>query len=72
MVYWVILILVIGKMLLELIMGRLICIIFLILIKVLELKFLNYIVIKRVDIKVKWGYKEFFDKRNGVRELLKL
>ena len=40
--------------------------------KVLEPKRPNHTAVKRADIKAKRGFKEFFEKRNGSRELPQL
>ena len=37
--------------------------------KVLEPKLPNHATVKKADAKAKKGYKEFFDRRNGTREL---
>ena len=58
-----------GKAPSELIMGRQIRTNVPTMAKVLQPKLPNHATVKKADAKAKRGYKEFFDRRNGTREL---
>jgi len=56
----------------ELIMGRQIQTTMQTMANILEPKLPTTAAVKKADAKVKWGYKESFDRRNGTRELPQL